>query len=283
MSIVSESRRAGPPQFGQATFTQSSAAPSGLVPLGFRSRPAASGRRTGQVALGHRHLAALGAVDDRDRRAPVPLARDEPVAQAEVLGGPARAALLEDLDDAADRVGLGEPVERSGVDEAPFAGQGDARRGRVDEREVIGQDRIALLVQPDHRDHARDRRVRVHHDAHGQLEGAREVEVALVVRRHRHDRAVAVVGQHVVGGPDRQALAVHGVHRVPVEEHAGLRALGRQPVDVALGAHRVEVVLEPGADLVGCPGRELRGELGVGRDDHERRAVERVGTRREHA
>ena len=34
MSIVSVSRRAGPPHFGQVVFTQSSAAASGDLPFG---------------------------------------------------------------------------------------------------------------------------------------------------------------------------------------------------------------------------------------------------------
>ena len=149
--------------------------------------------------------------------------------------------------------------------------------------QVVGHDRVALLVELDHRDHAGDRCVRVDDDAHGQVERPCEVEVALVVRGHGHDRAVAVVGEHVVGGPDRQALAVHRVHRISLEEHAGLRAIGREAIDVALGAHRVEVVAEALSHLGGCPADELGGELGVGRHDHERRAVERVGARREHA
>ena len=52
-------------------------------------------------------------------------------------------------------------------------------------------------------------------DAHRQPERPREVEVALVVRGHRHDRAGAVVGQHIVGGPHRDPLAVDRVDRVP--------------------------------------------------------------------
>src|SRR5437763_1366619 len=35
-----------------------------------------------QIALGHRHVAARWAMDDRNRRAPVALAADAPVAQA---------------------------------------------------------------------------------------------------------------------------------------------------------------------------------------------------------
>ena len=74
------------------------------------------------------------------------------------------------------------------------------------------------------------RRVRaagVHDDADRQPERAGEVQVALVVRGHGHDRAGAVVGQHVVGRPDRDPLAVDRVDRVPAQEHAGLLAVGR--------------------------------------------------------
>src|SRR5690625_6520633 len=43
VSIVSASRLAGPAHLGQVTFTQSSAAPSGEVPLGFKSNTASGG------------------------------------------------------------------------------------------------------------------------------------------------------------------------------------------------------------------------------------------------
>ena len=52
---------------------------SGLpLPSGTRS----SGSTHRQILVRHRHVAAGGAVDDRDRAAPVALARDAPVAQA---------------------------------------------------------------------------------------------------------------------------------------------------------------------------------------------------------
>ncbi len=47
MSIVSVSRRAGPPHLGHSVLTQSSAAASGETPLGTRSWPRRSGRTTG--------------------------------------------------------------------------------------------------------------------------------------------------------------------------------------------------------------------------------------------
>lgn len=47
-----------------------------------------------QVFLRHEHFAAMRAVDDRDWRAPVALARDQPVTQAEVDAALAEAFLL---------------------------------------------------------------------------------------------------------------------------------------------------------------------------------------------
>ena len=55
-----------------------------------------------------------------------------------------------------------------------------------------------------------------------QAEPLREREVALVVRGHGHDRAGAVVHQHVVGDPDRDPLVVHGVDGVEAGEDARL-------------------------------------------------------------
>ncbi len=52
MSIVSESRFAGPPHFGHSTLTQSSAAASGETPFGFRSAPLSSGSTTGSWSSG---------------------------------------------------------------------------------------------------------------------------------------------------------------------------------------------------------------------------------------
>ena len=52
MSIVSVSRFAGPPQVGQSTLTQSSAAASGETPFGFRSAPRSSGSSSGSWSSG---------------------------------------------------------------------------------------------------------------------------------------------------------------------------------------------------------------------------------------
>ncbi len=55
----------------------------------------------------------------------------------------------------------------------------------------------------------------------------RELEVALVVGGHAHDRAGAVLHQHEVGDPDRHPLAVERIDDVPSGEDALLLASRR--------------------------------------------------------
>ncbi len=72
---------AGPPHCGQSTLTQSRRPAQRRRALGLQVQ--ALGRRQRRPAAGRPapDLAARRAVDDRDRRAPVPLPRDQPVAQ----------------------------------------------------------------------------------------------------------------------------------------------------------------------------------------------------------
>ena len=112
----------------------------------------------------------------------------------------------------------GQAVERAGMDGKAFAGE--------------ALQRLAAGLPP------KPRRLRRHHLADGQRECAREFPVALVVRRHGHDRAGAVAEQHVVRDPDRDALAVHRIDRKGAGEDAGLflGEFGALEVALARGA-----------------------------------------------
>ena len=73
------------------------------------------------------------------------------------------------------------------------------------------------------------------HDADdGQTELPGELEVALVVARHGHDGAGAVLHQHVVGDPDRDLLAGGRVDGVAAGEDAGLLPLAHLAGDQVL-------------------------------------------------
>ena len=252
---MSLSRLAGPPHDGQSTLTHSSAAASGEVPLGFRSAPRRSGSTTGSWSSGTGTSPHVGAVHDRDRAAPEPLTGQQPVAQPEVDRALAAALALQPADDPGDPGRLvGQPVQVVGVHVDAVTGGGDEG--------LLG----VLLAGVDDA-------------AHRQVERLREVQVALVVGGHRHHRAGAVVGQHVVGGPDRDPLAVDRVDGVAAQEDTGLLPLGGQPVDVGLLAHLRQVGLER-LPLLGRA--DLAGQLRVGGHHEERRAVQRVRAGGEH-
>ena len=189
------------------------------------------GQQHRQLVVRHRHLAAGRAVHDRDRAAPVALAGQQPVAQAEVDRRAALAARLQVGGDPRDALlGGGQAVVAARVDQHPLVAHGLGQGGAVQR----------LLPR------------RLDHHPHRQAVLAGELEVALVVGGHGHDGAGAVLQQHVVGGPDGDQLAVDRVDGVRPQEHALLVALGGQPLDLGLAAHPLG------------EGAELRLPLGAG-------------------
>ncbi len=72
VSIVSVSRRAGPPQLGHVVTTKAACVASGDPPVPVSCT--SSGSRTGNADSGTGTVPQPLAVDDRDRRAPVALA-----------------------------------------------------------------------------------------------------------------------------------------------------------------------------------------------------------------
>ena len=80
---------------------------------------------------------------------------------------------------------------------------------------------------------------------------ARELEIALVLARRRHDRAGAVTHQDVIGNPDRDVFIGEDVVRVRAGEDAGLFLDRGQALDLALAAGRLDVIFNLGALLRG--------------------------------
>ncbi len=81
------------------------------------------------------------------------------------------------------------------------------------------------------------------HLADREAERLGEVVVALVVRRHSHDRAGPVLHQHVVGDEHRDPLSVDGIGHGPPQRHPGLRLLGSSPDLGRLGQRMVDVLV----------------------------------------
>ncbi len=143
-----------------------------------------------QVRLGHRHRAAGLAVDDRNRAAPVSLAADSPVAQAEIDF----ALTLTQLLDPVGHGGLG-LLDGHPVQETRINHPARAKIGFRADVEGCG----VLVRRADHRHHV-------------EPIFAGEIKVALVVRRAAEDRAGAVIHQDEVGDIDRQfPIRIKGV------------------------------------------------------------------------
>ena len=160
-----------------------------------------------QVLLALRHHAVPLAVEHRDRGPPVALPADPPVAEAEVDLGLPEPPGHQPVDRLALGLLDGEPVEEAGVDLHAVAG-------------------VGLILLPALRSlHGGDDR---------QLVCLREVPVALVLARHRHDRPGAVAHQHVVGEEERDLRGAEWVHRAGLEPEAALGPVGGEPLDLGL-------------------------------------------------
>ena len=154
---------------GRRVSTKSARFASGLpLPSGTQS----SGSTTGRSFSGTGTSPQRGAVDDRDRRAPVALARDAPVAQAVRRLLLAQALGREVGGDRVDGGVVGEAVVLAGVDAAAALLVLVPGLPRVGRRTSRRRSAITCLI--------------------GSPYFLREREVALVVRRHAHHRAVAV-------------------------------------------------------------------------------------------
>ena len=220
------------------------------------------GQQDGQVFLGHGHCAIVGAVDHGNRRTPIALAADAPIAQLVGDGGFTEAVFLGVLRHLRDRFLAGQAAKFAGVDQqAVGLGEGQYRVAGV----AVG--RIAFATR---------------HDDHTNVEPIflRELVIALVVRGNRHDRASAVAHEHVIRYPDRDLLIVVRIDG----EASGVHAMLLDGTNVIfffrlalLSQHLVDFVAQVrmGSDEVGN-NRMLRRQLQRGG------AVNGVDARSEH-
>ena len=197
VSKVSVSRRAPAPHFGHVVSTNSGSRASGEPPP---SMSTSSGRSTGSCPVGNRDHSARMAVHDWDGTAPVALARHAPVVEPVVDPPHTAPRLLEPVRHPVEAFAESEAGVLAGIDDDGVLLVGPGRRADV-HLGVVGRG-----------DDLPDRESVVH----------RELVVALVVARHRHDSAGPVAHEDEVRDPHRQALAVERIDRVHPERHAAL-------------------------------------------------------------
>ncbi len=120
-------------------------------------------------------------MDDRDRGTPIPLAAHPPVAQPPRGRRFTPGFGLGARDHRPPRSGDVHPVEEARIDDSALAGERDFAFENLARRIAIGDN-----------------------SPHIEPVFAREIEVALVVRRHPHHRARSVIDQHEIGDEDGQ-------------------------------------------------------------------------------
>ena len=202
---------------------------------------------------------------NRNRLAPVPLPREQPVAQLVLHRRLAEALRFEPCGDLL--LGFG---RRQAGDEAGVTGRRREcrlyrmeaaswtipRRSRLIGTRTAGQRLRRLAARTSSRTRSR-----------------------AVVRRHGHDRAGAVAHQHVVGDPDRDLLVVDRIDRVAAGEDAGLLLLQLRAFQLAL-LRRLRLDSVSTAARC-CRRRDFLDERMLRREHHVGRAEQRVGPRRE--
>ena len=171
-----------------------------------------------QVFRRYGHNLAVGAIDDRDGRPPVPLPGDEPVPQP-VRNGPFTPAVsLDVVGDGLDALFVGHSLVPSRVGHETVA--------------QVGFHGFAA-IPGDWR----------YHGPHRQPVLLGEFKVPRVMGRDAHDRSGAVGHQHVVADVYGHPLVVQPVHGVAASEHSGLFLLRGKPVDFRGPAGLLNVLL----------------------------------------
>ena len=207
-------------------------------------------QRHRQILLGNGHDAAGVAIDDWNRRTPIPLPGNTPAVEPVLDARRREPALGQPGDDAPSSFPTGETVEGAGVHQhAVFRDTRERLAGHLDDL------------------------------ADRQLELRGEFEITLVMRRDRHDRAGPVFHEHVVRGPNRDRLAGRGIAGVGAEEHAALGPVTDATGHDVLGLHFPLVRFDGGTLL---DRRQLLDEGMLGGDDQVGRPENRIRPRREY-
>ena len=185
-------------------------------------------------------------VANRERLAPVALARENGIAQAVVGLAAAEALRLDVVLGGLDGLLDGHAVQEAGVAHDAVLGI-----------ETLLRDVAALNERDD-----------------GEVKLFRESVVAAVVGRHGHDGAGAVAREDVFGDPDGDLLPGHGVDAVGAGEHARDRLGLGDALALRLLLHVFEVL---GHLRLAVGGGQRIHQLALGGEDHEGHAVDRVG------
>ena len=213
------------------------------------------GKRKRQIVFRNERLGSIFPVDDRERLAPVALAREKPVAKL-VLGLRFAYALFLEV---SNHLLLGfldrKAIDKAGIDHHARLDVGKRRLGK-----------IALSI--DDLNH-RNRKL------------LREFVIAIVMGGNGHDRARAVGRKDIIGDIDGKLIAIDGIDAAhALKLHAGLVLVHLRALKIALA--RSSLAISDNFIGIGKNTRlkPLRHQLVLGAYHHVCRTEKRVAARR---
>ena len=182
-----------------------------------------------QVGFRNGHGAAVRAVNDGNGRAPIALARDQPITQP-IAHRTMTDALFLNISNRPLKGDLARRSrQRSGVDHLAH--------GRDSHCPFIHDEGVLIRGLDDHDD--------------WQVVLAGKFKVALIMGGHRHDRAGAIPHHHIIGCPHRDPFTVNRVDGVSAGEHTGLFTVSSFALDFA-HALSLGSIFRHGWRLLGC-------------------------------
>ena len=196
---------------------------------------------------------------DREWLAPVALARKEPVAKFKLDAAFTDALLLQPNHHFDFCFLCRHAVERTAVHGVAFVGK------------ALHRLRLACSLVSE-----ADARFLCHDFANRQCKLLRKLPIALVVRRHSHDRAGAVAREHVVCDPHGDFLAVHRIDGKRACEYAGLFFRQFRALEVALARGGCSI---RGDGFLLIWSRNHVHERMLGSEHHVSRPEKRIGSR----
>ena len=162
------------------------------------------GKLQRKLIFRNRHIAALRAVHDRNRLAPVTLSGKYPVSELIIRLGRSKTVLLQIFRDGLLCLSHLHPVQETGIYQLSGS---DIREGR-----------FVHIHRP---------RAALHHLDDGHVELLRELPVSFIMAGNRHDGARSVAHQHVIGNPDGNLLVIHRIDGGESLDHHARLVLGK--------------------------------------------------------
>ncbi len=213
----------------------------GRLPKGFKLH--IRGQNYRQLFVRNGNLTALVAIDYRNGSAPVTLAGNQPIPQAEINPLQADIIGLHVVPDFPDSLLIVQAIELAGVHQVTF-----------------------ILIGPSHGLSVQGLPFRLNNHLDGQVILFSKLKVPLVMGRHTHYRPGTILHQNIVGNQDRHFSPVHRVDGIGPDKQAFFLSFSRGSGNFVQMQHLLDKVF--GSSLIFRPFHQLQYQGMLRRQHH---------------